>query len=241
MIPYQDISLTEIPGEISLVIYNPSCNMRCPHCFNSELLDKKPLSYKQMKDMVKEHKDFVGGVVFSGGEPLGNPFLRKILSYCSDCGLKTKLNTNGLVPDTVRKNCYTPYVDYANISIKGLPQNYHMAIPSHWEWLIHCDVLEYSFVYCPVLWNNKTITEFRDFVANKISHDWRVAWTKKWSRPDIFTVTQMQTGHCLNSQYNSYYEPTREQCIEIAKLFKDIPRKKLMIETKEFGKEKVLG
>ena len=78
---YTDISLFEIPNEVSLIIYNPRCNMRCPWCFNPSLLNKKPLSYKQMKDAIDEHKDFITAVVFSGGEPLTNPYINKIIQF----------------------------------------------------------------------------------------------------------------------------------------------------------------
>lgn len=236
MFSYQDISLTEIPGEVSLVIYNPRCNMKCEYCFNSNLLNKKPLSYKQMKDMVNEHRDFIGGVVFSGGEPLTNPFLRKILQYCSDNGLKTKLNTNGFVPNDVRSNRFTPFVDYANISLKEMSIPYCKLHKSDWTWIPRADVLEYSLVYSPTLWPFKKITDFANFIDTKISYDWRTMFSDKWSRPDIFTISQLQIGNCLNQMYNNCRVPTEKECIEVAQIFAHIPRKKLIVETKENGR-----
>lgn len=238
---YTDISLGEFPNEISLIIYSPSCTCHCPWCFNSELLDKKPLSFKQMKDAIDEHGDFITAVVFSGGEPLNNPYLGKTIRYCKDKGLKIKINTNGLVSDHLRKNIFLPYVDYMNISIKGIRMNYDYILKSP---KVHsctplCDTLEYSFVYSKSIWPEPYLNLFRDFLLNKISFDWSTMFSHKWSRPDIFTVSQIQTGDCLNSQYNDCHVPTESECIKVAKMFQDVPKKKLIVETKEFGRKAV--
>ena len=79
-----DISLGEYPGEISLIIYTGSCVCTCPWCFNASLLNQKPLSYKQMKDAIDEHMGFITSVVFTGGEPLLNPFLIKTIKYAKE-------------------------------------------------------------------------------------------------------------------------------------------------------------
>jgi hypothetical protein len=47
----------------------------------------------------------------------------------------------------------------------------------------------------------------------------------------------MQTGDCLNPQYNDCKVPNEDECIKAAKLFSDIPRTKLIVETKEFGRK----
>lgn len=237
MFQYTDISLQEIPGEISLVIYNPTCNLRCPWCFNPNLLDKKPLSYKQMKDAIDAHLDFITGVCFSGGEPLCNPFFQKITKYASDCGLKIKLNTNGLVPDQYRQNCFIPYFDYINISLKGFYDDYCLHTDSLWSIIPHTRVLEYSFVYSPSIWPQLRIQRFHEMLQDKIVSDWRAIFSNSWSKPDIFTVVQMDNQSCLSPIYNDCRVPNKEECAYIAKIFTDIPYKKLMIETKEFGRE----
>lgn len=241
MFSYTDISLQEIPGEISLVLYTGTCPCRCPWCFNSDLLDKKPLSFKQMKDAIQEHDDFITAVVFSGGEPLNNPFLIKTIKYCKDKGLKIKLNTNGLVDDNLKKNIFLPYVDYINISLKGIRVNYDYVLksPKVHPCIPLCNTLEYSFVYSRHIWPDVYLKLFRDFLLNKISFDWSTAFSYKWSQPDIFTVSQVQVGNCLNPQYNDCNVPTESECIEVAKIFKDIPKKKLIVETKEFGRKSI--
>lgn len=236
---YTDISLTEFPGEISLVLYSGSCLCHCPWCFNSHLLNKKPLSFKQMKDAINEHEEFITAVVFSGGEPLLNPFLKKIINYCKSKNLKIKINTNGLVSDNIRQNMFLPHVDYINISLKGLWTEYKHVLNKQKVFSIIplCNTLEYSFVYSPTIWPQVYLNFFKLFLEDKITSDWRNMFSDRWSQPDIFTISQMQTGDCLNSQYNDCSVPTVAQCQEVAKLFRKIPKRKLIIETKEYGRQ----
>lgn len=239
---YTDISLLEYPGEVSLVFYTGSCTCRCPWCFNKELLNKKPLSFKQMKDAINEHIDFISAVVFNGGDPILNPFLIKIINYSKSKGLKIKINTNGLVYEKTRKNIFIPYVNYINVSLKGNDDDYKQVLKlSKVEPIIlNCDTLEYSFVYSPTLYPMKKIVNFHTFLKGKISFDWRTMFSNRYSQPDIFTINQMQTGNCLNPQYNFCKTPTKKQCVEVAKIFSDIPKKKLIVETKEFGRETII-
>lgn len=237
---YSDISLQEFPGEVSLILYTGRCDLRCPWCFNSDLQTKKPLSYKQMKDAIDEHRDFITSVVFSGGEPLLNPYLNKTIRYAKSKDLKIKLNTNGLVSKSVHKNWFIGYIDYINVSIKGTFDEYNSLFYKKplTNLSLHTNILEYSFVYSPTIWPIYNLKKFRDFLINIVCQDWTTAFSDtKWSQPDLFTVSQMQVGNCLNLEYNNCSVPNQEECISVAKMFRNIPRKKLIVETKEFGRK----
>jgi len=237
---YTDISLGEFPGEISLIIYSPSCVCRCPWCFNKHLLKKKMLTYKQMKDAIDEHRKFITAVVFTGGEPLLNPNLSKAIKYAKDVGLKIKINTNGLVAQKRDYNWRMPWIDYLNISLKGLYNDYQNIIVEeiYDSLFIGANITEYSFVYSPTIWPDQLLYKFKLFLSKKIASNWHeTICCNKWTRPDIFTISQMQTGDCLNPQYNDCKVPNEDECIKAAKLFSDIPRTKLIVETKEFGRK----
>ena len=97
--------------------------------------------------------------------------------------------------------------------------------------------MEYSFVYSPTIWPKPHLYVFSEFLRHQIKRDWHYLFrSDRWNKPDIFTVSQMQTGNCLDPQYNSCCVPTQQECIDAAYIFQDIPRKKLMVETKEFGR-----
>lgn len=237
---YTDVSLGEYPGEISLIIYTGRCVSRCPWCFNSELLNKKPLSYKKIKDAIDEHLEFITAVVFTGGEPLLNPFLIKAIKYAKSKGLKVKMNSNGLTDEHNLKNVYIPYIDYLNLSLKGDYNDYKNILKAKKVFPIipHCDILEYSFVYSYSIWPQQKLNDFHSFLKEKISYnDWRALFSRDWSQPDIFTVSQIRVGDCLNPQYNNCSVPNQKECINVASIFSDIPRKKLIVETKEYGRK----
>ena len=74
-------------------------------------------------------------------------------------------------------------------------------------------------------------------VALGIVSDYFSLTQNKWSQPDIFTISQMQTDSCLNGDYNFCQTPTYDDCLEVAKHFESIPKKRLIIETKEYGRK----
>jgi len=230
---YTDVSLHEFPGEVSLVIYSGGCNMYCPFCFNPELREKEPISFKQVKEAVKEHRDFITAVVLTGGEPGFNPQFGKIMSYLKDTGLKIKLNTNGYMPERGRGVRRTAWIDYLHISLKP-PALCTCVKPSVGNFFLSGQILEYSFVYSKSFFPKPILDEWVNTLNEKINHG---HWLERWTRPEIFTISQMQIGHCLNKYYNHCSVPSRAELLEVAYLCKDIPSRHLVIETKEYGRE----
>lgn len=240
---YASTSLSEYPGEISLVLYSPGCNMYCPYCFNKDLYNKKPITYKQAIESIDEHLGFITAVVLSGGEPLCNPDLYRIIKFCKVKGLKIKINTNGFRPtgfvyNTKNISLNTKAIDYLHISLKQSSQC-RSKKRFIYDSLLCGNILEYSFVYSSDLMSSTSLNKWVIYLNEKIGDDWKENFLK-WKRPDIFTISQLQTGHCLDDRCNNYSVPKREELLKVATLFKDIPKKKLIIETKEFGRENVL-
>lgn len=238
---YSDISLNEYPGQISLVISFRGCKFYCPYCFNPELTQFKELSFKQVKDAIDEHIGFIDAVVLTGGEPLHHKNLDKIISYCKAKKLKVKLNTNGFI-----NHIQSPYqplfmkVDYLNISLKD-PMYCIYPKGFIYNYLVYGQILEYSMVYSPTLYPTSVLNTYVNKIKESILQDeWKIKENilqDKWSVPDIFTINQMQVGNCYNPEFNNIKVPTREELKEVALLFKDLPCKKIMIETTSHGKE----
>lgn len=227
---YSNVSLNEYPGHISLVISFRGCNFYCPYCFNPELTKFQQLSFKQVKDAIDEHIGFIDAVVLTGGEPLCHNTLPQIIKYCKSHGLKIKLNTNGFI-NLSSDNKYLQ-VDYLHISLKD--PNYCI-YPSGfiYDYLLSGKIIEYSFVYSPTLYPQSNLNEYVSKIKSSISE----SFFEGWDVPDIFTINQIQVGHCLDPQYNNVKIPTRDELKEVALLFKDIPCKKIMIETVSNGRE----
>ena len=79
-------TLVDFPGKVAASYFLRGCNLRCPYCYNVELIKSdsvlKNLSAEKNSDFkspveVLEHlykrKNVLEGFVISGGEPLLNP------------------------------------------------------------------------------------------------------------------------------------------------------------------------
>ena len=100
-------SLVDWPGKIVSVVFVPGCNFRCPFCHNSHLVDRKKtkkiknLSEKSIFEELAKRKEFIDGVVISGGEPTLQPDLAEFLEKCQRLGLETMIETNGSNPENL--------------------------------------------------------------------------------------------------------------------------------------------
>ena len=233
---YTDVSLNEYPGEVTLVIYSGGCNYYCPWCFNGDLRKKEPISFKKVKEAVEEHRDFITAVCLTGGEPNVNPQYDKILTYLKSTGLKIKINSNGFIPLHNRGTRTSgQWIDYLHIALKPLDicTCIKQSIPN---WRISGDIVEYSFVYSSTFLPKPLLERWAKQINDNIL---KGHWLDSWTRPDIFTISQLQTGNCLNPQYNHCKVPTRDELVDVALLFSEIPLRKLLIETKEYGRERI--
>ena len=96
-----EYSFLNIPnGTIRLSVTN-SCNMRCFYCHNEgqNKGNVNMLSFKNFKFILNLSKEFgLRGISISGGEPLLNPDIARMLYYCKKIGLKKiDVCTNGIL------------------------------------------------------------------------------------------------------------------------------------------------
>jgi len=121
IVPFSTIDLR---GKTAIVFFFAECPFRCIYCQNYEYWDYKNLvEVDEMKSMIDRAKEFVDGVVFSGGEPTFQPLpLFDLLKYCKSpickqSGLVTAIQTNGYRYDIIKK-CL-PYLDLISLDVKA--------------------------------------------------------------------------------------------------------------------------
>ena len=122
-------SLIDYPGKISCVIFLSGCNFDCPYCHNPELakgrsLGSDFLSEDLIFDFLETHKEFLDGVVISGGEPT---LQKGLISFCKKIRLMdypVKLDTNGSRPEVISKLIDEGLVNYIAMDIKTDPDHY---------------------------------------------------------------------------------------------------------------------
>ena len=124
------ISLIDYPGKVAMVIYLNRCNFRCPFCHNGHLvLDRhdNTMGMTGMLEKVRARRDFIDGVVISGGEPTLHPNLNEMFAAIKRLDLAVKLDTNGYRPHVLRKLLDSGNIDFVAMDIKTSPAKYSRA------------------------------------------------------------------------------------------------------------------
>ena len=123
IIGFIETSLLDWDGHIVASIYLPGCNFRCPYCHNKNAVlnpdsfDEVPMEY--IESYVSENKDFLDGIVVSGGEPTTHSDLVDLLRKIKEFSLKVKLDTNGTNPDVLEHLISENLIDYIAMDVKA--------------------------------------------------------------------------------------------------------------------------
>lgn len=219
-----NISLQEYPGEVCLIFYQGTCNLKCGFCFNK--LDGKELTFNYVVESIKECREFITSVCLTGGEPFMIKDFSKICKYINDSGLKLKVNTNGCYDyNDIEKNNLSFKIDYLNIGIKE--ESSYDKIKNLLMWAK--GRVDFTIVYHKWLNINTDllIKNYYDFIGEKIY-------------PDNIIFTQLKVGECNDDLINNYVPPNEEELVDIANVFISLCNDNVIVETREYGK-KILG
>lgn len=125
-------SLIEFPGHIATVAFAGGCDFRCPYCHNADLVlgweNLPAIAVSDVLESLARRRDFVDGVVVSGGEPTLQPDLPDFLRAVRDLGLDTKLDTNGSRPDVLRFLLTEGLLDYVALDLKAPLDRYQALV-----------------------------------------------------------------------------------------------------------------
>ena len=118
----QKLTLLDYPDHLACIIFTQGCNLRCPFCHNSELLDLKKdgeFSEEEIFNYLIKRRKVLDGVVITGGEPLLQPNIDLFIEQVKSLGLKVKLDTNGTSPTLLNKLIKNNLIDYIAMDIKS--------------------------------------------------------------------------------------------------------------------------
>ncbi len=121
----QPLSLMDYPGKLAAIVFFAGCNLRCPFCYNSELVlpelmeALRPLSPEKVLDQLAERVGFLDGVVLTGGEPTLSPELPEFIRALKNLGFLVKLDTNGTNPRVLEELLRAKSLDYVALDIKA--------------------------------------------------------------------------------------------------------------------------
>ena len=112
--------MVDYPAHFAAVFFTSGCNFGCGFCHNAALMGKKQtgLSWAQLESACSGfRKDWVNGVVITGGEPTCSEDLKALIHFFKDhFGFAVKLDTNGSNPERLAE-CI-PLVDYVAMDVK---------------------------------------------------------------------------------------------------------------------------
>ena len=123
----QKSSLIDYPGKISCVLFLSGCNFACPYCHNPDLAKgclAANISENSIYDFLESRREFLDGVVISGGEPTLQKDLIRLCRKIKQMGYPVKIDTNGSRPRVVQTLIDEGLVDYVAMDIKTDPARY---------------------------------------------------------------------------------------------------------------------
>ena len=117
-------SLIDWDGRIVAVVFTKGCNFRCGYCHNPSLviprlLDTTPdMDETEIFDYLERRRDWLDGVVVTGGEPTLHKDLAPFLERIRNIGLEVKLDTNGTHPDVLSELFRKKLVNFVALDVK---------------------------------------------------------------------------------------------------------------------------
>lgn len=123
----EKLSMVDFDGHLCTTLFLGGCNLRCPYCQNSDLVNLtniQPIPETDVFNYLIKRKGIIDSVCISGGEPTLYPQLYNFISKIKDMGLLVKLDTNGTNPTLLQKLIDDKKIDYVAMDIKSSEQGY---------------------------------------------------------------------------------------------------------------------
>lgn len=125
---FQKMTLLDFPGKVACTVFTAGCNLRCPFCHNAFLVTQldagAEISQAEVLEYITRRKGILDGVCITGGEPLLDDGVFDFMKEIKKTGLLVKLDTNGTLPDKLRRAVREGLVDYVAMDIKNTPGKY---------------------------------------------------------------------------------------------------------------------
>ncbi|HEC89028.1 MAG: anaerobic ribonucleoside-triphosphate reductase activating protein [Thermoplasmata archaeon] len=125
---FQKISLLDYPDKISAIIWTIGCNLKCPFCYNTQLVNGKTdiIPEEKILSFLENRVDKLEAVVITGGEPLLQENMYQFLSKIKKLGYLIKIDTNGTYPDKLEQLLEEKLIDYVSMDIKAPKDKYYL-------------------------------------------------------------------------------------------------------------------
>lgn len=118
-------SVIDFPGRVAAVVWTVGCNLRCPFCYNGELvLPERAAAIPRLPPdgvlaELARRRGFLEGLAITGGEPTLQEDLTEFAGEVKGLGLLVKLDTNGTRPEVLENLLEKRLVDYVALDVKA--------------------------------------------------------------------------------------------------------------------------
>jgi len=129
----QKLTLIDYPGRLAATVFIIGCDFRCPFCYSPELVlpekikNQPRIPEKDFFDFLKERKGLLEAVTICGGEPCINQDLPQFCKRIKKNDYLVKLDTNGSIPEMLKKLINEKLIDYVAMDIKAPKEKYSEA------------------------------------------------------------------------------------------------------------------
>ena len=120
------LSLLDYEDFVSVVLFTPKCNFRCPFCHNGKtvLESDVEIDFDEILSYLQTRKGLIDAVVITGGEPTLMSELKERIIKIKELGLRVKLDTNGSNPEVLKDLVNSKLLDYVAMDIKNSMNEY---------------------------------------------------------------------------------------------------------------------
>lgn len=116
-------SFCDWDSKVSSVIFLPGCNMRCQFCQNWQIVENyqnmEDIEWNTIKEYLVNNKDFIDGLVITGGEPFISKFIFDLIDEVKQMKIPIKIDTNGTFPEKLKYLIDKSLVDFVAMDIKN--------------------------------------------------------------------------------------------------------------------------
>ncbi len=114
------LTYLDYPKKAACILWYTGCNLRCPYCYNPELVLAGKVKGPEIDEMafLRERAGFLDAVVLSGGEASLVEDLPELCERIHELGYLVKIDTNGSNPDVLGELLERRLVDYVAMDNK---------------------------------------------------------------------------------------------------------------------------
>lgn len=213
IVGFNKTTLLDYPGRVAATLFTGGCNFKCPFCHNGELVLKPFLqeaySETEILDFLKQRKNILKGVCITGGEPTLQADLSEFIRKIKNLGYQVKLDTNGYMPNVLRRLLEEDLLDYVAMDIKNCRDKYAATVGIYDKQscanVFHIDRIEESI---EILQKASVPYEFRTTVVKELHTQEDLLKIGEWikgcphyflqqyqdSENTIYSLMNMRTG-----------------------------------------------